>query len=181
MRDPFPISCAEDIVAIPYPPSATSISRKGCDDRTRNREGFAAFDTGLQAMAFAKELGNYAASKHITIRTGIHQGEVAFTKRGAVGPAVLRADAISARAPHNRIAILADVWRNLDRIAKNDWRFTEIAPDILALELAVAAPSPPRPYITVPLLPPNYVERPEALARLRLIISSCSVRCRTAK
>ena len=130
--------------------------------------GFAAFDTGLQAMAFAKELGNYAASKHITIRTGIHQGEVAFTKRGAVGPAVLRADAISARAPHNRIAILADVWRNLDRIAKNDWRFTEIAPDILALELAVAAPSPPPPYITVPLLPPNYVERPEALARLRL-------------
>jgi len=50
--------------------------------------GFAVFDTGLQAMAFAKELGNYAASKDIIIRTGIHQGEVAFTKRGAVGPAV---------------------------------------------------------------------------------------------
>jgi WD40 repeat protein len=132
--------------------------------------GFAVFDTGLQAMAFAKELGNYAASKDIIIRTGIHQGEVAFTKRGAVGPAVLRADTISARAPHNRIAILADVWRNLDRIAKKDWRVTEIAPDILALEPALTEPAPPRVYITVPPLPPNYIERPGALASLRSVL-----------
>lgn len=96
--------------------------------------GFALFETGLQAMAFAKELGR--ASKKIVIRTGINHGEVAFAKRGPVGPGVLRADEISAKAPSNGIAVLAEVWQNLDRNSREDWQPREVAPGILALDAA---------------------------------------------
>ena len=99
--------------------------------------GFALFDTGLKAIAFARELGTYATSRGITIRTGINHGEVAFAERGPVGPGVLSADAISAQAPPNGIAVLADVWRNLDRISQEDWRPTEIAPDLIILERTI--------------------------------------------
>jgi hypothetical protein len=97
--------------------------------------GFALFDSGLKAIAFAQELGRYATSRGITIRTGISHGEVAFAKRGPVGPGVLRADAISSLAPANGIAILADVWSSLDRTSQEDWRATKIATDILTLTL----------------------------------------------
>jgi hypothetical protein len=102
--------------------------------------GFAIFDTGLKAILFAKELRRRAASKGITIRTGISHGEVGFAKRGPVGPGVLRADAICAQAPPNGIAILADVWRALDRTSREDWHPTEIAPDIFALEAKPVVP-----------------------------------------
>jgi hypothetical protein len=94
--------------------------------------GFALFETGLQAMAFAKELGK--ASKKIVIRTGINHGEVAFARRGPVGPGVLRADEISASAPSNGIAVLAEVWQNFDRNSREDWQPREVAPGILALD-----------------------------------------------
>ena len=102
--------------------------------------GFALFDTGLKAIAFAKELGTYAAAWGITIRTGINHGEVALAKRGPVGPGVLRADAISALAPPNGVAILADVWGNLDVVSQSDWRPTEITQDVVTLERATAGP-----------------------------------------
>ena len=107
--------------------------------------GFALFETGLQAMAFAKELGK--ASKKIVIRTGINHGEVAFVKRGPVGPGVLRADEISAKAPSHGIAVLAEVWQNLDRNSREDWQPREVAPGILALDGAKP------PVTTGPLTP----------------------------
>ena len=107
--------------------------------------GFALFDTGLKAIAFAKELGRYAAFNGITVRTGINHGEVAFAKRGPVGPGVLRADAISALAPHNGVAILSDVWRNLDKMSRGDWQPTEIAKEILALQVKPVVPLPASP------------------------------------
>ena len=102
--------------------------------------GFALFATGLQAIAFARELGRRAASRGITLRAGINHGEVAFAKRGPVGPGVLRADEISSQAPPNGIAVLADVWRNLDRTSQDDWQTSEIASDVLALEAKPAVP-----------------------------------------
>ena len=97
--------------------------------------GFALFDTGLQAIDFAKKLGRYAVSRGVVIRTGIGHGEVAFAKRGAVGPGVVRADAISALAPHGGIAILFDVWDTLDGVSKEGWRVNETATKgIFALE-----------------------------------------------
>jgi len=110
--------------------------------------GFATFDTGLKAIAFAKRLGTYAASKGITIRTGINHGEVAFVKRGPIGPGVLRADKISAKAPPNGIAILADVWDNLDRISQEDWQPTEVPPDLFTLEAKPAIPPPVHAALT---------------------------------
>jgi hypothetical protein len=104
--------------------------------------GFALFDTGIQAIAFAKRLGRYAVSKGITIRIGIDHGEVAVARRGPVGPGVLRADKISGQAPPNGIAILADVWRNLDRISQEDWQPTEAAPDMFTLEAKTGAVTP---------------------------------------
>ncbi len=143
--------------------------------------GFAVFDSGDKALEFSKHLGKCATSRDIAIRTGIYHGEVAFTKRGPVGPAVLRADAMSAKAPSNGIAILTDVWLTLDKIAKADWQTTKIAPDILSLEPLHPEPphreprsEPPPLPITVPLLPPNYVERPAALASLRSAVLDAS-------
>jgi len=125
--------------------------------------GFAVFDSGMRAFEFAKWLGKDAKSRDITIRTGIYQGEVAFTRRGPVGPGVLRADAISAQAAPCGIAMLADVWRSLDKGARAEWRPTEIADNIFALEAVQTLPAP----VTVPPLPANYLERSEAVASLR--------------
>lgn len=128
--------------------------------------GFAVFDSGIRAFEFAKWLRKDAMSRDITIRIGINQGEVVFARRGPVGPGVFRADAISAEAPPNGIAILADVWLNLDRVARADWRATEVSADTFALESVRAL----RPPVTVPTLPANYLERPEVLASLRSAI-----------
>jgi len=149
--------------------------------------GFAVFTTGLQALTFARELGKYALFDGIAIRIGIHQGPVTTMKRGPVGPSVLLADAMCANAPPGGIAILADIWRNLDRVARSDWWFSEIGSNMIVLEpvragvseplvraivseapvRAVVSETPSLAHLVIPPLPANYVERPEALARLR--------------
>lgn len=94
---------------------------------------------------------------------------------------MLCADAMSAKAPPNGIAILTDVWRTLDKIAKADWQTTEIAPDILSLEPLhpeqrhrESRSEPSSRPITVPPLPLNYIERPAALASLRSAVLDAS-------
>ncbi len=99
--------------------------------------GFALFETGLRAIAFARQLGSYVASMGITIRTGINHGEITFAKRGPIGPGILRADEISSVAPHNGIALPADVWNTLDKVSRKSWRTSQIAnTNILKLEVA---------------------------------------------
>src|SRR6202011_6137643 len=102
--------------------------------------GFAVFDSGTKSLEFSKHLGKHATSRDITIRTGIYQGEVAFTKRGPVGPGVLRADAMSGKAPPSGIAILTDVWHTLDKIAIAYWKAAKIASDTFSLALRSEPP-----------------------------------------
>ena len=95
--------------------------------------GFALFGKDYQAIQFARQLGRYAADNGITIRIGINHGMVAFAGRGPVGPGVLRTDDISALAPENGVAILADVWEQLDGTLRKEWQATQMPPDLFAL------------------------------------------------